>query len=426
MKLSRKSITELRAFVLPILLLGGPSVLAQVDFLNIQARTTTVGDVGQVIDLLHFHETTTSGRPAVLPPRFPRGDIEFDGLEFRLHSMIRLLGMTYAQRGHVHPAKVGGIPVNAKFDELHLVHSGALPEVPGRTIALVRLRYSNGRQHDFPIVYGKHCADWEFRMGYEKESLSDSDTKVFWRDPEYAKNRWKIHHRAWKSVLRNPHPEFHVRSMELISGRTRTSFALYAATIAKTSLDRESTPAVPFPGLARRFGATLRVKICDKDTGEPIAGATITPSLQVQGVSGNGDMIETDSEGYAMLRYPKTETTRLTMWIEKDGYVKRHGLFRQGIPQEQEFDLTPTVTIGGQVLDAMGNPVTGAVVDARLSNLAITDDDGQWVTSAREPSRFLKTIRIILPQRKITTIRPDPELVVQLVARKGVIRLNQP
>jgi hypothetical protein len=172
-----------------LLLLGVPAggLRAQVESLNIKPVSTTVGQRGWIVDLLHFHEKTSSGRPAVLPPRFLRGDLEFDGLPFQIHSLVRLLGLTFAQRGQVHPAQIGGIPINARFDELLVIHAAAFPEADGTEIARIRLKYPNGRRHEYPIVYGRHCRDWEFRVGYETESVSDPDTKVVWRDPDAEK-----------------------------------------------------------------------------------------------------------------------------------------------------------------------------------------------------------------------------------------------
>jgi hypothetical protein len=107
--------------------------------------------------------------------------------------------------------------------------------------------------------------------------------------------------------------------MDLVSGKTRSTFTVHAVTIANTGPERAITPGITFGHPLQKFAGTIDVQVTDATTGEPVPGATILPSILVEGINGAGDPQVTDEAGRATLRYPKERTTRLSLHIQKDG-----------------------------------------------------------------------------------------------------------
>lgn len=83
--------------------------------------------------------------------------------------------------------------------------------------------------------------------------------------------------------------------------------------------------------------------------------------------------------------------------------------------------------VGGVVTASDGTPIAGAYVDPRSLSLGvITDADGRWQAAARDPKRFLKSMRVVLPGQRPITIKTDPAMVTSLLEQAAVIRAGQP
>ena len=345
----------------------------------------------QVIDLHPFYQTKFG----------PDGGFEnfpvrptIDGLPFQPDGRIELFGKMEADRGDVKLTNISGIKIGAAFDELHLLHDVSWEETPGRTVAIIRLHYTDGSHHDFEIKYGVHVMDWCRLPAEETEVLTDGGSKIVWRGPGIYKGTARL----FKTVLQNPYPGKTVETMDLISTGTRASYKLVAATVAKRDPRRTVTPGLPLNQPVWHFDGALKVSVLDKETGAPITGADVFPYTDVydQGIIIAPQLTSTNGE--TVIKYPVDGTESIGFNVTKPGYLGRSGNWQRGnIPQAIVYRLVRSqATIQGVVQDDTDRPLAGAQV--RLNNYnfnpdlsdgginlpnesAQTDPDGHWSIS---------------------------------------------
>jgi peroxiredoxin/protocatechuate 3,4-dioxygenase beta subunit len=321
----------------------------------------------QVIDLHPFYQTQfdTNGGFKNFPIR-----PTIDGLPFQPDGCIELFGKMNADRGEVKQTNISGIKIGAAFDELHLLHDAGWEETPGRTVAIIRLHYTDGSRHDFEIKYGVHIMDWCRLPAEETEALTDGGSKIVWRGPGIYKGTARL----FKTVLQNPYPGKTVETMDLISTGTRVSYKLVAATVAKRDPRRAITPGLPLNQPAWHFDGALKVSVLDKETGAPIAGADVFPYTDVydQGIIIAPQLTSTNGE--TVIKYPVDGTESIGFTVTQPGYLGRSGNWQRGnIPQTITYRLTRSqATIQGVVLGDTGKPLAGAQV--RLNNYNFNPD----------------------------------------------------
>ena len=282
-----------------------------------------------------------------------------DGLPFDVDGEICLYGKSPADRGDVRRNEVTGIKIGRKFDELHLIHAVQWREYYGCPVALLRLHYADGTSHDFTLRYNYQVIDWVRLLSEEQEIIADPDTKIIWRGPGVYKGTGRL----FESVLRNPDPDKLVDSLDLISTRSRASYTLVAATVAKNDPRREVTAPMPLePSL--HFDGVLKVRVMDKETGAAIAGADVSPGMDVDDEGVVADPILTSTDGVALVKYPASRTSNVGVSVSKPGFSGRSGNWQSGsIPAEITYQLMESrASIWGVVLDEQGQPVAGAQV----------------------------------------------------------------
>jgi peroxiredoxin/protocatechuate 3,4-dioxygenase beta subunit len=313
-----------------------------------------------VLDLKPFYTKVFAG-PAGTNSSYEGyyGRKTIDGLPFDVDGEIYLYGESPAVRGDVRQNEISGIKIGRKFDELHLIHAVQWREYYGCPVATLRLHYADGTSHDFTIRYNYQVIDWARLLSEEQEIIADPDTKIIWRGPGVYKGTGRL----FKSVLRNPYPDKLVESLDLISTRTRASYTLVAATVAKNDPRREVTAPMPWePSL--NFDGVLKVRVVDQETGAPVAGAEVYPGMTVDDEGVIADPILTSTGGVALVKYPVSRTSEVDVSVSKQGYLGRSGNWQSGsIPKEITYRLAASrATIRGVVLDEQGNPVAGAQV----------------------------------------------------------------
>jgi thiol-disulfide isomerase/thioredoxin/uncharacterized GH25 family protein len=322
--------------------------------------SATDGALPFVLDLKPFYTkvfVTPQGTNSTYKGYFGRKIV--DGLPFDVDGDCVLYGQSVADYNKVRPNDILGVKIGRKFDELHLIHSVQWREFHGCPAAIIRLHYADGSSHDFEIRYGFQVIDWARLSTEEQEILTDPDTKIIWRGEGVLKGTGRL----FKTVLRNPFPNKKVDSMDLISTRSRASYMLAAATVAKSDPRREVTVPMPLePSL--NFDGVLKVRVVDKDTGAPLAGADVYPGMTVDNHGLVADPILTSSNGVALVKYPVSRTRSVSVRVSKAGYLGRIGNWeRDNIPDYMTYHLIASrATIGGVVLDEAGQPVAGAEV----------------------------------------------------------------
>jgi predicted choloylglycine hydrolase len=264
-----------------------------------------------------------------------------DGLPFNVDGVVTLYGQSAAKGLSTGPNDVTGIRVGRKFDELHLVHTAGWPDVEGTAIAVIRLNYDDGSKVELPIVYGGHVRDWNRTVSEESEKLSDKNSKVCWRGAMQANKNPRL----FKSMLKNPHPDRLVATMDAISTRKLSSYRLCAATVASRDGSRVITPPVASPEPPRQFKGKFTVHVIDKATGKPMAGVLVrsTMILDPNRVQTTGQPCYTSRNGDVTIPYPAGRLRGGSMLLTREGYCT---ISQQGndIPPEK-------VTIAMEVRD---------------------------------------------------------------------------
>jgi hypothetical protein len=297
----------------------------------------------QVVDLSKFYKGRIGGSASKIS-----GLRIVDGLPFHIGGMIYLYGQNevdsensgkpQADAGSRYPDKLG-IPVGREFEELHLIHTTAWPDVEGETIALIRLHYDDGTTYEFPILYGGHVRDIQRIQTEESETLSDPDSKIIWRGPGVA--NYKSTSRVFKSRLINPHPEKMVKTMDVVSTHHLAAYQLLAATVADSDFKRAITPPVPADEPARHFDDELTVQVRDEATGQPVKGALVRPDMDVDGPYMVAAPFYTSETGEGVIRYPKSRINHLSLEVEMKGYANGYAGWSGDYPATNTIQLTP-------------------------------------------------------------------------------------
>ena len=130
------------------------------------------------------------------------------------------------------------------------------------------------------------------------------------------------------------------------------------------------------------------------ESGQPIEGVAITLADQVAGDS--LESTQTDTNGIARLRVPQSIAEEAQVVIFKKGYARVHIRLSFELPRNYETWLPPARTVGGQVVDEEGQPVSRADLEVNCTsnkqqrnkneyyppadkvNPIVTYGDGQW------------------------------------------------
>jgi len=285
-----------------------------------------------------------------------------DGLPFDVAGQITLYGREEAERDKMHPHGVTGIPINRKFDELHLIHIVEWREYHGCPVATLRLHYADGTSADIAIKYGVHVIDWCRLASEDAETLADPHTKIIWRGPGGTLGPVRL----FKSEISNPFPRKTATTLDVLSTDSGCTYDLIAATVASHDEKRAVTP--PLPALPpRQFAGAVTVRVIDKKTGEPIAGAEIYPAMIIGDISLVADNVVTGKDGTATVKYPtdaKLGAKDLRLKVTKPGYGDCELHWMNGwnagqIPSDITYRLAPNGETGDNATPdfTLGPPV---------------------------------------------------------------------
>jgi len=197
------------------------------------------------------------------------------------------------------------------------------------------------------------------------------------------------------SAQRSQHVRVEATSPTALRASTNVSKAMAAASnavLSQTPADEAAT------GSQRLDGPVLHLEVVAKESGRPIAGA----SIQYRAFSGDGfqgqKQLRANRFGVCDIRYP-SNTTELQLVTQIEGLADTRLLWNlpngDVIPTNYVVKLDPAVPIGGRVVDPDGNPIAGAKVGWSQEQgaittkrppeshdftgvQAITDQDGRW------------------------------------------------
>ena len=278
-----------------------------------QAKRSDPSAVNKMIDLTPYCQNQYKASDS-----FPGMADEpvYDGLTFAVSCEAMLYGKQNADRGDSSPKKITGIPVGGAFDELHLLHRASWEEVQDCPVAILRLHYEDGSSHDFEIKYGVHLSDWNRLPSEAEEILTDTNSKIVWRGDGIEGGTARV----FKTMLRNPHPERVVKTMDLFSTGTRVSYRLLAATIAPSDPARAVTPGMPLNQPAFNFDGAVKLTAVDDRTGQPIPNADVSWFGNFAGYNIVAPPQLTGTNGVTVIKYPTATTQYFNIGVTRLGY----------------------------------------------------------------------------------------------------------
>jgi hypothetical protein len=163
----------------------------------------------------------------------PRGEQKMADSRFKIgEKMIHLRGEHVADA----PVKVEGIPVDATFDRLHILHStgygeGEEQQTVGTEIGAYVVHYADKTSERIPVVYGEDLRDWWDWPNRDDQSVKRA--KVAWTGTNAASEGLDRHIRLFAVVWTNPHPEKQVTTIDVESKETMSDPFVLALTLEK-------------------------------------------------------------------------------------------------------------------------------------------------------------------------------------------------
>ncbi len=265
-----------------------------------------------------------------------------DGLPFNLVGHGVLYGRKEAnwrQKSEVDYPDFTGIKVERRFAELHLLHAANWMDVDGETIARVRLNYADGTVFELPIKYGVQVRDWQRLRSEETETLTDPDSKIIWRGVGLTSYKSKT--RLFKGRLVNPLPDREVTTIDFVSTKRLACYDLFAATVADRDASRPVTPPVPADEPERNFDGDCKVLVVAADSGNPLAGVLVDPSMTLDDKSVIAAPLRTDAAGIAVIRYPQGRVSQHSVRTELAGYQGQGFSDAGDFPEQITLRLAP-------------------------------------------------------------------------------------
>ncbi len=183
------------------------------------------------VDLsLHYNVALTnmphSGHASNDLSFLPGGMQHFGGVDFDIRGVVQLASGLLP--GQNFPRHVRSIPVSAKCDRLHFLHSCMFgnSSLEGREIGHYVVHYSKGQDQIVPIIYGHDVIDWWAKPEQSPQIAS----VVAWTGISVASQQSKQSIQLFKQTWKNPHPKLEVRAIEFVSSMTPASPFLIAIT----------------------------------------------------------------------------------------------------------------------------------------------------------------------------------------------------
>ncbi|MBI2946707.1 MAG: hypothetical protein HYY23_03615, partial [Verrucomicrobia bacterium] len=186
----------------------------------------------------------------VIPPRDPRADAplidlsdhytgaitegfrvgmqKLGGVSFDVRGQIELFGLGAEARGHRHPEKVSGIKIQQRCARLHFLHSveGGAYRTEGEPLATLVVAYANGQSEKLAIQNRVHAGG--DRSGSE---YAPKQAEAVWigTNPFANSLQWSVW--LYKYTWANPHPDWEISHIDLVSAKTEASYVLLAMSV---------------------------------------------------------------------------------------------------------------------------------------------------------------------------------------------------
>jgi WD40 repeat protein len=166
--------------------------------------------------------------------RLPTGVGSFAGVSFDVRGVLLLRLGTQSPRywwGWLrHPVGVEGIRVGSKARRIHVLHAAVGEAAASTVIGSYVLRYADGTQQEFEIIYGRDLRHW-WQGGVGDPVAEVLEAKVAWTGSNPVADRYKASVRLFVRTYENPRPDVEVVSIDFVSKLTAAAPFLVAMTV---------------------------------------------------------------------------------------------------------------------------------------------------------------------------------------------------
>lgn len=328
---------------------------------------------------------------------FPKGDQVFQGIPFNARGMVMLSGRSLAAIKNFPLQKsISDVPVNRKFEQLHLLQGAAFRAEQGTVLAHARIDYADGTWTLLPIAYGVHTADL-WRSCFEPPVELAANSRLGWvaRPPSVANNGLST--RMFLTSFDNPHPDRVVETVSVQSTDAVASVIVVGITVGRSlnAAERASIPELVDPQEPR--DAALDFKVVFGDSLRPVAGVRLEVKGFYRRFDANLGEFVSGPDGVVRIPY-SSEMDWMSVTTLDGKYasmaVRWNPKQGEAIPEQFTMRLQPGMEVGGVVEDDQGRPIEGAAVNVssignpgqiveppvsyRNRTSAITDFNGRW------------------------------------------------
>ncbi len=149
------------------------------------------------------------------------------GVHFDVRGVVTLFGWNAELRGFHRPEQVTGLKVQQRCERMHLLHTaGWTSEIEGEAMAVLVVTYANGQIEKITIQTLVQVAeDWSSTLSAPKQA------QVAWVGTNPLANSLQRCTRLFKYTWRNPHPDWEISQIDLVSTKSHASYELVAMTL---------------------------------------------------------------------------------------------------------------------------------------------------------------------------------------------------
>lgn len=295
------------------------------------------------VDLTVFYDDDPSFNAPGCWQAVPRGLQTLGGIPFRIDGLIQLWGEGPAGIGREYRESVEGIPATGTYEALYVLHAASFTADEGAPIAAVVFRYADGSSATNLVHYGTESRDWWHPHAEHMPMPAESASKVVWRGDHPSLPDWVRSLRLFGMGMPNPKPALEVKSVDLVSTRSRVTWVVLAMTTGPAGL------LTPDPNLDRDPDAlaeeiSMVVVGVDDATGQPIPGARFHVTLLTGRRPQPYGIFTADKDGEAIIDLPPELIKRVTIEPVSDDYAAAEVTWNveggEKIPERYEYRLT--------------------------------------------------------------------------------------
>lgn len=295
------------------------------------------------IELTAFYDEDASFNAPGCWQAVPRGMQTLSGIPFRIAGLIQLWGAGPEGIGRHYRETVEGIPAAGKFQTFYVLHATSFTTSEGTPIAEVVFRYADGSSATNQIRYGTDSRDWWQPLSESNPLPTNSASKVVWRGDHPSLPDWVKSLRLFGMAIPNPKPDNEVRSVDLISTKSRVTWIVLSLATGPSGL-LMMDPKLEQDEIASTEEITVKLIAIDKDTGKPIPEVRFDVTLLSGRRPNHFGAFTADDQGEAVVDLPPARIKLLSIQTISSNYLPDEMSWRvnQGgnIPTNYVFKLS--------------------------------------------------------------------------------------